>query len=73
MRSDVQRLLNRARASSGGRIDLAELRYLRSWCCLLLFGPLAPSDGERARVEELYADVLAALAECAVERIESGA
>jgi hypothetical protein len=68
---DTQRLLARAKASNRGPITVDELRYLSNQCVLLLHGPLALDDYDRAQVEQLHRYVLAALGERGAEQVEA--
>jgi hypothetical protein len=64
-RRDVQRLIARAEATSGGVISPEELTYLRVNAEWLLLEILPLSDRDRERVLQLHHDVLAHMAESA--------
>jgi hypothetical protein len=71
-RRDTQRLISRAEATSGGVISTKELTYLRVYAELLLVEILPLADLDRSRVQQLHHDVLAALAERAIESTNGG-
>ena len=68
---DAQRVLARARHTSGGPITVAELVYMRATAMLILTGPLPVHPADAADLRVLLADAEAAI--CEMTEDEEGA
>jgi hypothetical protein len=62
---DAQRVLARARHTSGGRITVEELADIRAAAMLILTGPVPVDPADAAQLRELLVDLEAAMFEAA--------